>query len=95
MDPQATISAIVDCIDNGNVDDFNECFVNLHQWLKRGGFAPVVTAEPFKSSIVIARLPNRTYHIQSVCDGNNVLTGDYEFAVYNARGDFVESWLLR
>ena len=94
MDPQAAIARIVDCIDDNDQDGFEDCMDGLHHWLKRGGFAPVVTPETFGKNIVIARFFCKTLHIQCICDDNNVCTRRFEFAVYDGSGDLVERYNL-
>ena len=95
MDPQATISLIADCIKDNDFDGFHQAFNNLYRWLRRGGFAPVVTPETFGRNIVIARFPCRTIHIQTiVADSLVEMDSKFEFVVYDDCGSRIESFKL-
>ena len=43
MDPNQTLSDMLDAIDDGDFELAAECQENLLEWLRKGGFAPVIT----------------------------------------------------
>lgn len=51
MDPQACITDIVDCLGSDDSVTFIHAFESLADWLRKGGFAPVVNGDTFPDVI--------------------------------------------
>ena len=74
MDPQATLEELLQAIDYGDADTFNECCENLAEWLGKGGFAPAMPTNglgtnthfaPFKV-VPITTLATKHWRIRKV-----------------------------
>ena len=102
MDPQATFRRILEAQAANDRDEFDQAFHDLAEWLKRGGFAPVVSDLGWatiktahgeeKKRREYLRSSNERYAIMTKVAGE---LGAFVFVIYNPPGKEIKRFDMR
>lgn len=95
MDPQATLDAIFEAVKNNDDEQFHQSFEDLAEWLRKGGFRPVLKTmgmTKYNTGQMVTRYVEKP-RVSLLCGRYAIMTidsnsdaGPYQFVIYSPDG---------